>query len=162
MLVRLYLPIIPFLAALAFSPACSSRNHQDEASITAARVAGPLRVTLAIDRQVYQRDMPVHLTITAFNTANSPITLTFPSGQSYDFTVRRDGNEIWRWSHERFFTQAIREQTIDPGDSLTYTEIWEQVNNDGERVSPGKYEAAGTLTVMDRITTPAVAFSIGE
>ncbi|MHB9027537.1 MAG: BsuPI-related putative proteinase inhibitor, partial [Candidatus Latescibacterota bacterium] len=90
------------------------------------------------------------------------VSITFPTGQSYDFIVSRDNSEVWRWSTDRFFTQAIREATIAAGNSLTFTETWDQTNNDVERVPAGTYSVTGILTIMDSVTTPPAEFRITE
>jgi len=67
----------------------------------------------------------VTFTVTVANTGDTPRTLTFPTGQIADITATADGDPVWRWSDGRMFTQAIREETIDPGDTISMSGTWE-------------------------------------
>lgn len=75
------------------------------------------------------------------NTTTSPIELAFSSGQTHDFVVLRDGREVWRWSGDRMFTQALRTETLAPGATLSFEESWK----------PG--EVSGELTLVGRLTS---------
>ena len=72
------------------------------------------------------------------NTGDSPVELQFRSGKVADVAVFDDGEEVWRWSDGRMFTQALHSQTLDPGESDSHQFTW----NDPE---PGTYTAEGTL-----------------
>ncbi|MFB6103644.1 MAG: BsuPI-related putative proteinase inhibitor [Halobacteriaceae archaeon] len=89
---------------------------------------------LAVTLDAEPDDDTVTFTVTVTNTGATPRTLTFPTGQLADVAVTDDDTTVWRWSEGRMFTQAIREETIDPGDSLAMTATWER-------------PAAGTYTV---------------
>lgn len=154
-----------FTAILVFtilSIACRSGNHREGAAPVAAKIAGPLRVTLTLDRAAYPRDIPVTFTMTVVNTGSEPERITFSTGQSYDIIVRRGEDVFWRWSTDRFFTQAIREVTLAAGDSLTFSETWDRTSSDGGSAPPGMYAAMGVLTTTEPVTTPPVAFRIAE
>lgn len=58
------------------------------------------------------------------NAAGAPVALTFPSGQSFDLVVEGGGRELWLWSADRMFTQAVRTETLAPGETRTYTAAW--------------------------------------
>ena len=68
----------------------------------------------------------VRFTLQVTNTGDRPVELVFPTGQSYDFAVlpRAGGNEVWRWSSDRMFTQAVRSRTIAPDSTLRFEESW--------------------------------------
>jgi hypothetical protein len=45
--------------------------------------------------------------------AASPLTLSFTSGQEYDFAMNDSaGNTVWRWSVSRTFLQALHERVV--------------------------------------------------
>jgi hypothetical protein len=112
---------------------------------------GPaLRSVLSTDRASYPRGEPVTLRFTVQNRGTAPVTLTFRSGQMYDFSVRRVGREVWRWSHDRMFTQAIQEVVLRAGEERVFTERWNQRDFDGNLVPPGTYTAVGWLTAEGR------------
>lgn len=81
---------------------------------------GPLVSSLSV--RTGEGDVRFLLQIT--NASERPVTATFSSGQSYDFTVRQQGRELWRWSAGTGFTQALREVTIAPGETLEFEERW--------------------------------------
>lgn len=68
----------------------------------------------------------VRFTLQVTNPSAAPVAFTFPSGQSYDFVVRSagPGAEVWRWSADRGFTQAVRTLTLAPGETWTFGERW--------------------------------------
>jgi hypothetical protein len=82
----------------------------------------------------------VTLTFTVRNPADTAITLSFPSGQRYDFVVTDSttGRDVWRWSASRTFVQSAQSESIPAGGSLTYTETWTPA-------AKGKYLAHGQL-----------------
>lgn len=66
----------------------------------------------------------VRLTLQVTNATEAPLTLSFPSGQTYDFAVLRGGETLWTWSADRSFIQVLRDETLAAGETRTYTEHW--------------------------------------
>lgn len=68
----------------------------------------------------------VRLTLQVTNPSADPVAFTFPSGQTYDFVVRPAGAgaEVWRWSAQMGFTQAVRTVTLAPGETWSFGERW--------------------------------------
>jgi hypothetical protein len=66
----------------------------------------------------------VRFVLQVTNAGEVPETLTFPTGQSYDFAVHANGAWLWRWSAEMGFTQAVREVTLAAGETLMFMETW--------------------------------------
>ncbi|MFT5128778.1 MAG: hypothetical protein ACI8W8_002397 [Rhodothermales bacterium] len=58
-------------------------------------------------------DGELHVAGSFFNPSDQAIVLHFSSGLQMDFTV----NEQYRWSANKFFTQALTEVVVDPGAS---------------------------------------------
>ena len=108
---------------------------------------GDLQFTLEAAQQVYKTGEPVRMSLTVENTGSQPETLRFSSGQQYDFTVTQAGSEIWRWSADRFFIQALTQFTLAPGAKRTFAESWAQKDNDGRQVKPGEYQVQSVLTL---------------
>ncbi|MCH7999879.1 MAG: hypothetical protein IIA91_10410 [Chloroflexi bacterium] len=87
---------------------------------------------------------PVSMTLTLTNCADNPARLFYPDGQRYEFIAEDEqGQEVWRWSFEKAFTQAVGEETIGPGETVAYSEVWEQSSNDGQQVDPKRYKIFG-------------------
>lgn len=113
------LRILPFLLlalGVAGGGACAPNGAMPEAN-----AGTPLVSTL----QVQTRPDSVHFVLQVTNTGEAPVELTFPSGQSFDFVVLDDGREVWRWSADRMFTQAIRTEALAPGETRAYEAAWD-------------------------------------
>jgi hypothetical protein len=78
------------------------------------------------------------------NTAAGPLELSFSSGQSFDFVVMRGAEEVWRWSSDRMFTQALRSDTLAPGETRSYSATWAPVPR-----ASGEYTVHGRLTARN-------------
>jgi hypothetical protein len=68
----------------------------------------------------------VTLTFTVRNPSADPVKVVFPSSQRYDFTAidSTTGKSVWSWAANRDFLQAIGEETVPGGGSLTFVEKW--------------------------------------
>ncbi|MDB4948160.1 MAG: hypothetical protein JWM27_809 [Gemmatimonadetes bacterium] len=106
------------LVVLAALAACVPPPHP--AAMPAPRSAEPLVSSL----QVAPQADGVHLVLQVTNAGSAPVALTFGTGQSFDFAVARGGTELWRWSADRMFTQAVRETSVAPGQTLRYEATW--------------------------------------
>lgn len=84
----------------------------------------------------------VRFVLQVTNTGTSPVRLRYPSGQSFDFSVTRDGREVWRWSADRMFTQALRDATLAPGETLQFEAGWRP----DAGLPAGEYTVTGELT----------------
>lgn len=86
------------------------------------------------------------------NAGTEPAELTFATGLAADFVAVADGEERWRASDGRLFTQALRSETLAPGETVTYRETW----SDPE---PGEYEVTATLEARHTSVEARTAFS---
>ncbi|HSJ36875.1 MAG TPA: BsuPI-related putative proteinase inhibitor [Planococcus sp. (in: firmicutes)] len=58
---------------------------------------------------------------TVNNQTDESMTFNFTSGQRYDFTISNEaGEELHRESAVSMYTQALGEETLEPGDKLEY------------------------------------------
>ncbi len=74
------------------------------------------------------------------NTGSEPVILTFSSGQRADIVLSQDGEEKYRWSAGKAFTEAIETFTGAPG------QIFPIVLNDEFGVTSGDYDLVATVT----------------
>ncbi len=116
-------------------PPATARQPMNEHS-TAAPLVSSLQVETLEDS--------VRFTYMVTNTSGSPIELTFPTGQSFDFVVLDNGREVWRWSEDMMFTQAIRSETLRPDETRTYHAVWTPA-----RSVRGNYTVRGFLTAQE-------------
>ncbi|HJU75340.1 MAG TPA: BsuPI-related putative proteinase inhibitor [Gemmatimonadaceae bacterium] len=111
-----------FLAVAAVAYACGPRPHASGASERSRSVTGPSIVT-SLD--VRQQGADVAFTFRIANNAKKKLELIFPTGQRYDLTiVDPNGEEIWRWSAGRMFTQALQNRIVAAFDTLTFEMKW--------------------------------------
>lgn len=99
-----------------------------------------LTVRVAPARTTYAAGEPITLTLGVRNPTDRAVTLRFATGQRYDFVIESAaGVEVWRWSANRVFTQALGEQTVPPGWELDYNETF------AGRLAPGAYRIRGIV-----------------
>ncbi|MDT7896903.1 MAG: carboxypeptidase regulatory-like domain-containing protein [Armatimonadota bacterium] len=109
---------------------------------------GHLSLRLQVEPQVRAGEK-VTMRLKVENKGSQPVTLTFPSGQRYDFVVMTlDRQIVWVWSHGKVFTLAFGTITLSPGQELEFEEEWAQTDNDGNPVRPGTYFVKGILSTQ--------------
>lgn len=113
------------LAALALLSAC----HRPVAAPAPSPApgdgaAGGAPGPLASSLQIQATADSVAFILSVTNSTPQPLTLEFRSGQSYDFSVSDGGREVWRWSADMMFTQALRSETLAAGETRTWRESW--------------------------------------
>lgn len=99
---------------------------------------------LSISEKRYKTGEEIVVKINAYNPQNSKIILDFSSGQRYDFYLKKNGQEVWRWSEGKFFTMALAREEIAPGQELEY-----QADIPSQELAPGRYTLAGELTTLN-------------
>lgn len=135
---------------------------------TPVATSSPFTIGFTSDKTIYQRGEPVVFTISLENTNRAPQVLTFNTGQNFDIAVAPQGQEnrpVWRWSHGKMFTMAIRRETLAPGKRLTWTETWKQVTNEGRPIEHDTYTtyiASAVITANGRIQAAPVVFQITD
>ncbi len=111
-----------------------------------------MALTSSLDATV--EDGAVRFTYAVTNDGETPVELSFRSGQSFDVWVERDGDERWRYSDGRMFTQALRSETLEPGETTRYSTTWEDP-------ASGEYEARAVLACPDRSCEATAPISVG-
>ncbi len=96
------------------------------------------------------------------NTGDAPQTLEFASAKTHDFVVTTSkGQERWRASLGRVYSQMLTEIKIAPGETRRFSSAWDQVCGDGTAALAGEYHALGILaTISPRTTQSPAAFTI--
>jgi hypothetical protein len=99
-------------------------------------LASSLNVTVGTD---------VRLTLHITNSTAESVELRFSSGKTHDFVILDSkGVEVWRWSADRMFTQALQTRALRVSESVTYEERW----------VPGS--ASGTFTAVGLLASTNV------
>lgn len=95
----------------------------------------------------------VSFEFTVVNGGTDPVELTFRSGKIADIAVYADGGPVWRWSDGRMFTQALRTDSLAPGESFTHAAEWVDPE-------PGEYTAEATLEATNHELPTRRAFVV--
>lgn len=97
--------------------------------------------------QVRKTNSELELDFTMENISGKAQTLTFSSGQEYDYYVYNKNNElIYQWSDGRMFTMIIKDVTLNSGDRLHYKDVWNFVDKSGNKVPDGEYRIEFKVT----------------
>ena len=105
---------------------------------------------------------PIPMTLSLTNCSNNPVHLFYPDSQRYEFIVKdEEGNEVWRWSQDKDFTQGDGEETFEPGEDVTYNEVWDQRGQGGEQLSPGQYQILGLSVGCAESSASDCQFGVG-
>lgn len=141
---------IIFLALGICSPSHTAGTEEQELTDTAGNSIdhGDVRSTL----EIHSKSIPagggasLRASFEVENISGSPILLTFPSSQSYDFLIRNsESRVVWRWSAERVFAMMIVEKTLHH-EPLRFEEEIPLVDQDGRPLPPGEYALEVRLT----------------
>lgn len=136
--------------------------------LTVERTDGAMRLEASLTQRVFAPGEQVEVMVSVRNVSTAPLGIVFNSGQRLDLIVRRPrGDEVWRWSHDKAFTQVIQTLLLRPQESSVLRVAWDQRDLQGRRVDPGNYEAI--VVFMGRAegagrgpaTLAPLAFAIG-
>jgi uncharacterized protein (DUF58 family) len=116
------------------------------AVFAAALVLDSMSVHLSVPPRVRVGE-PVPVTLSVTNRDTTPLTLYLKGRPiAFDIVVRRKGGEIvWRRLHGATIAMVLRVETLPPGDSLRFEEVWPQRTQAGAPVEPGDYTVTGEL-----------------
>ena len=108
------------LVVLALIAALAGCGGDDEGSERQAGQSKGLTLAVSFDEPL-RSGGPVTWTLQVENGGPDPLTLTFRSGKEGDVALVRGGQEAYRWSGTRYFTQAMRQVLLQPGERKTFT-----------------------------------------
>lgn len=88
-------------------------------------------------------------TIKLVNDSDQEIEVTFSSGQKYEIVVTdKEGEEVYRYSANKRFTQALETLTIPAKNQLSWKDQW-GLQVDGSRVPAGEYDVKIAVKVNE-------------
>lgn len=95
------------------------------------------------------------------NISGKDLRITHGSGQRYDVWIYNDQDEeVYRWSYNKAFTQALIERDFNKSEQLDFEEEWNLRDNKGDPVPAGTYTiavevmigvASGTISREERV-----------
>ena len=108
-----------------------------------------LKMEVKLDKETMKAGDSTTVQFVITNTSTSHMKLVFNSAQMYDIRVHRSITDnqsdlVWNWAHDRFFAQSVVVKVLIPEQNLTFTEIWDGKNNQGEQVL-GTFWVSGEL-----------------
>ena len=112
----------------------------DAAACTGAEPGDGSDLTMDVDHGTLRSGAAVTWRLTVTNGGGDDVELVFGSGQDGDVTLSRDGTEVYRWSSDMVFTQAVRCQLLPAGATATY-DLPQPVLD----VAPGEYQLRASL-----------------
>jgi hypothetical protein len=109
---------------------------------------GPIGIDLTTFGSFFEQGKPLQLIITV--AVRDPMTLYYPTSQRYDLAViDSQGEEVWRWSRNLTFAQVTEEVSLGANEARSFTETWDQRDNDGQPVPLGNYQIVAESSHCD-------------
>jgi len=109
---------------------------------------GPIGIDLAVFGTFSEQGEPSQLIVTV--AVRDPMTLYYRTSQRYDLAViDSQGQEVWRWSRNRAFAQVTEEVPLGANEVRSFSETWDQRDNDGQQVPPGNYRIVAESSHCD-------------
>lgn len=97
----------------------------------------------------------IELDFRVTNNAPRKLELLFPTGQTHEFVVVDSlGNEVWRWSEGRMFTQAVQNKLLASSATLTLHAAWRA------ELPAGRYVAIASLLSENKPLEERVSFEV--
>ncbi|MHB8106348.1 MAG: BsuPI-related putative proteinase inhibitor [Candidatus Cryosericum sp.] len=85
-----------------------------------------LTVKFVTDKLIYRVGTPATVRCTLTNLTSSPMVLTFPTTQEYDWTITdAKGGLVYRWSAGKAFAQVVTHLTIPAGAGDSFESSWD-------------------------------------
>ncbi|TYR77816.1 hypothetical protein FZC79_03120 [Rossellomorea vietnamensis] len=93
-------------------------------------------------------DGGVEIELTVSNNTSEKMILEFPSSQFFDYIVKdHSGKEVYRYSDNKAFLQAIQRITLTSGEQKVWQSKWNHTSSGGQKIPPGEYMVEAFLQV---------------
>jgi hypothetical protein len=143
------------LVALLTLTACAAHTRAGGSGSAGSPTGGPgaastgavrdepsyrLAIQLSPPQPVHAQAATLGLTV----TAHQDLTLSFGTGQRFDFLVFRRGDAgtpAWRWSDGQFFSQIVGTEHLTAGQERVWTASWTPA-------AAGTYQVKGMLKAL--------------
>lgn len=149
--------LLGFLAAACGAAPRESRDADmpmDEAAqVRSSTAVGPDGLVLHLELPARAaRGAPVPIRLALENRGDAPVAVGLGGRPvAFDLLVARpDGAELWSRLHGQGIAAVLQERRLAPGEVLHFQDSWNQRDNQGRQVPPGRYLVWGVLPVVDR------------
>jgi uncharacterized GH25 family protein len=126
------------------------------------RAKSRLTLQATTEKRQYALGEAVKMKLSLTNAGRRPVTLHFRNGQTFDFIVKRGRQEVWRWSHDKLFTQALQDIAIAADATKSFEATWDQKDTKGAAVSAGRYSVIGVVTATPLLQVAPTVVTIGN
>ena len=116
-----------FILVIFFLTGCSLEDRSEAESIVPeTEVKEVKNGELDLNVSIYPEKQTIKFIITLINNTDEMKKIEFPTSQKYEIVVtNKKGEEVYRYSKGKMFTQAIETALIKSGESMEWEEIWE-------------------------------------
>ncbi|MFD2216335.1 BsuPI-related putative proteinase inhibitor [Metabacillus endolithicus] len=137
-----------FILVIFFLTGCSLEDRSEAESIVPeTEVKEVKNGELDLNVSIFSEKQTIKFIITLMNNTNEMKKIEFPTSQKYEIVIKnKKGEEVYRYSKGKMFTQAIETALIKSGESMEWEEIWEY-----STLSPGVYTAEITILAPDTV-----------
>lgn len=119
-------------------------------------VSSDFTLSLATDRVEYRSGEPIEMTLGVTWAGAGELVLEFPTAQRFDLSIQDEiGDELWRWSGDRMFGQALGQEVLD----AARPELEFSARFDGE-LAPGTYRITGLLASSSHPATAGITIRV--
>ena len=102
---------------------------------------GGLALSVAFEPDPLVAGQAVTWSLTVRNDGGEAVVLTFPSGKRGDVTLEGEGGEeVYRWSEGRFFTEAVSRAEVAADQEVVY-----RLEEPSLSLEPGDYDLTAML-----------------
>lgn len=112
--------MIRFVIALLFFSMPGTALADYQARIVVAPLDKNQRIYPTLEARATDDSLLVKYTV--LNVAEEDLRFVYNSTQQYDFVLRDQGREIWRWSKDKFFGYQVWKESLAPDSSIVITE----------------------------------------
>jgi hypothetical protein len=103
-----------------------------------------------VDAELVKQEENIKFDFKLVNRSGESQDLTFASGQIYEVVVTdRLGQEVYRYSDNTMFTQAIVAKTLAAGEFLSGQVVWDMKDKSGQLLPPGRYSVQISFIPME-------------
>ena len=147
-------PVILLLSAacVAFASSSSVRKPAPSKNQVEHHHRGAQSLASTFDVKVKNG---VQFNLRVNNNTGKMTELRFQNGMTHDFVVLDEsGNEVWRWSKGRMFTQAMQAKLVKANDSALFVDEWDGRN------AHGKFTAVAILRSDNHPVEERIEFAL--
>ncbi|MBN1754886.1 hypothetical protein JW877_01600 [bacterium] len=155
--------VIGFLLFLSVLMSCK-RDKPDQTGsdqIAAPTLDKEIEVAVSAGKTSYTLGDSIEFTMIVSSRMDEPVKFVFSTSQPYDFIVRdSDGEEIWRFTHGKAFSQVVTPTELEPSEKVVYIMRWNGETNRGTSVALGRYTVQCCLLSNPPVCSQKVEFNI--